>query len=79
MAKIDISEVTASSFYKSEAFGPGNLIDGNKEFGGWITDVAASQNAWIEFRFGFAGAVSFSDHICIARNRCVFEVMFLKV
>jgi hypothetical protein len=51
MKKIEISTITASSFYKSEAFGPKNLIDGDKNFGGWITDVAAWQNAWIEFRF----------------------------
>ena len=48
MAKIDITKVTASTFYKSEAFGPGNLIDDDKEFGGWITDVAAWQDAWID-------------------------------
>ena len=47
MAKLEIIEITASSFYKSEAFGPKNLIDGNKDFGGWLTDVAAWQNAWI--------------------------------
>ncbi|MGY8991570.1 MAG: NADase-type glycan-binding domain-containing protein [Rhodospirillales bacterium] len=51
MKKIEIATITASSFYKSEAFGPKNLIDGDKNFGGWITDVAAWQNAWIEFRF----------------------------
>ena len=51
MANVDITEITASSFYKSEAFGPANLIDGDKNFGGWITDVAAWQNAWIEFQF----------------------------
>jgi len=63
MTKVEITEVTASSFYKSEAFGPQNLIDGNKNFGGWITDIAAWQNAWIEFRF--AEPVSlFSLEIC---------------
>ena len=51
MAKLDVIAVTASSFYKSESFGPGNLIDGNKNFGGWITDVKAWQDAWVEFQF----------------------------
>ena len=63
MAKIDVTKVTASTFYKSEAFGPGNLIDGDKEFGGWITDVAAWQDAWIEFRFA-APAQLVSVEIC---------------
>ncbi|MEL0106308.1 MAG: hypothetical protein VW802_05115 [Rhodospirillaceae bacterium] len=58
MTTIKITEVRASSFYKSEAFGPANLIDGDKEFGGWITDVNAWQNAWIEFRFAAPASLS---------------------
>lgn len=57
MTTIKITEVRASSFYKSEAFGPANLIDGDKEFGGWITDVNAWQNAWIEFRFAAPASI----------------------
>ncbi|MEQ8196106.1 MAG: hypothetical protein RIB59_16615 [Rhodospirillales bacterium] len=46
-----VSDVTASSFYKSDAFGPANLIDGGKDFGGWITDAGKCGGAWVAFRF----------------------------
>jgi len=51
MVDVIVSNIAASSFYKSEKFGPKDLIDGDKNFGGWITDVAAWGNSWIEFRF----------------------------
>ena len=49
MRKIEIATVRASTQYKQ--FGPDSLVDGDKEFGGWISDVGDWRNAWVEFRF----------------------------
>ena len=49
MRKIEIATVRASTQYKR--FGPDSLVDGDKEFGGWISDVGDWRNAWVEFRF----------------------------
>lgn len=49
MLRIEIATIRASTQYKE--FGPENLIDGDKEFGGWISDVGDWRNAWVEFRF----------------------------
>ena len=48
MRRIEIATVWASTQYKD--FGPENLIDGDKEFGGWISNVGDWLNAWVEFR-----------------------------
>lgn len=56
MPKIVVAEARASSYYQSrsyapDAFHPATLIDGNKEFGGWLSAVGQWRDAWIEFRF----------------------------
>lgn len=55
MIPLAVAEATASSHYASPSYGPdgltpGRLIDGDKEDGGWITDVGGIQGAWLEFR-----------------------------
>ena len=59
----EVAEVAASSFYKSDAFGPANLIDGDRAFGGWITAAGHCEGAWISFRFT-APALITSVEIC---------------
>jgi hypothetical protein len=51
MADATVWDVTASSFYKSDAFGPANLIDGDRAFGGWIAAAGHCKDAWVCFRF----------------------------
>jgi hypothetical protein len=53
---IPVAEVRASSYYRSsgnvtDTFHPARLIEGRKDFGGWISDVGRVADAWIEFRF----------------------------
>lgn len=53
---IPVAEVRASSYYRSsgnvaDTFHPARLIEGRKDFGGWISDVGRFEDAWIEFRF----------------------------
>lgn len=53
---IPVAEVRASSYYRSsgnvaDTFHPARLIEGRKDFGGWISDVGQVGDAWIEFRF----------------------------
>jgi len=53
---VAVAEVRASSYYRSsgnvsDTFHPARLIEGRKDFGGWISDVGRVEDAWIEFRF----------------------------
>jgi hypothetical protein len=53
---VPVAQVHASSYYRSsgnvsDTFHPARLIEGRKDFGGWISDVGQVENAWIEFRF----------------------------
>ena len=56
MPKIAVAEAWSSSFYQSRSYAPdafhaAKLIDGDKEFGGWLSAVGKWRDAWIEFRF----------------------------
>jgi hypothetical protein len=51
--------VTASSYYRatgriSDSYHPARLIEGRKDFGGWISEVGGWNGAWLEFRFARA-------------------------
>ena len=54
--QLPVLAVTASSYYRAagritDLYHPARLIEGRKDFGGWISDLGCWDGAWLEFSF----------------------------